>query len=285
MALEEISRNQSFGGQQLRFRHNSSVLSCEMAFSIFLPPTARNKNHNMPVPAVYWLSGLTCTDENFVQKAGAQRYAAELGIAIVCPDTSPRGEHIPDDSEGAYDMGLGAGFYVDATQDPWAPNYNMYSYIIDELPSLINTEFAIDGSRVSIAGHSMGGHGALTIGLKNPHNYKAISAFSPICSPRNCPWGQKALGLYLGEDRAVWAEYDTVDIVLKNPTRLPVLIDQGENDNFLKEQLKTELLIDATESSGYPMQIRMQPEYDHTYFFISSFIGDHLKFHAEHLAS
>ena len=285
MALEEISRNQSFGGQQLRFRHNSSVLSCEMAFSIFLPPTARNKNHNMPVPAVYWLSGLTCTDENFVQKAGAQRYAAELGIAIVCPDTSPRGEHIPDDSEGAYDMGLGAGFYVDATQDPWAPNYNMYSYIIDELPSLINTEFAIDGSRVSIAGHSMGGHGALTIGLKNPHNYKAISAFSPICSPRNCPWGQKALGLYLGEDRAVWAEYDTVDTVLKNPTRLPVLIDQGENDNFLKEQLKTELLIDATESSGYPMQIRMQPEYDHTYFFISSFIGDHLKFHAEHLAS
>ena len=285
MALEEISRHQSFGGQQLRFKHNSSVLSCEMTFSIFLPPTASPKNHIVPAPAVYWLSGLTCTDENFVQKAGAQRYAAELGIAIVCPDTSPRGENIPDDSAGAYDMGLGAGFYVDATQDPWAPNYKMYSYVIDELPSLINTEFAVDGSRVSIAGHSMGGHGALTIGLKNPDKYKAISAFSPICSPSNCPWGQKALGLYLGEDRAMWAEYDTVDIVLKNPIQLPVLIDQGENDNFLKEQLKTELLIDAAESSGYPMQIRMQPEYDHSYFFISSFIGDHLKFHAAHLAS
>ena len=284
MELEEISRNQSFGGQQLRFKHNSSILSCEMTFSIFLPPITSQKDHVTPAPVMYWLSGLTCTDENFVQKAGAQRYAAELGIAIVCPDTSPRGENIPDDSEGAYDMGLGAGFYVDATQDPWVRNYLMYSYVVDELPSVINAEFAIDGSRVSIAGHSMGGHGALTIGLKNPDNFKAISAFSPICSPQNCPWGQKALGLYLGDDKVRWAEYDAVDLVLKNPTQLPVLIDQGENDNFLQEQLKTELLIEATKSTGYPMQIRMQPEYDHTYFFISSFIGDHIKFHAKHLA-
>ena len=284
MELEEISRNQSFGGQQLRFKHNSSILSCEMTFSIFLPPITSQKDHVTPAPVMYWLSGLTCTDENFVQKAGAQRYAAELGIAIVCPDTSPRGENIPDDSEGAYDMGLGAGFYVDATQDPWVRNYQMYSYIVNELPSVINAEFAIDGSRVSIAGHSMGGHGALTIGLKNPNNFKAISAFSPICSPQNCRWGQKALGLYLGDDKVRWAEYDAVDLVLKNPTQLPVLIDQGENDNFLQEQLKTELLIEATESTGYPMQIRMQPEYDHTYFFISSFIGDHIKFHAKHLA-
>jgi S-formylglutathione hydrolase len=255
-----------------------------MTFSIFLPPITSQKDHVTPAPVMYWLSGLTCTDENFVQKAGAQRYAAELGIAIVCPDTSPRGENIPDDSEGAYDMGLGAGFYVDATQDPWVRNYQMYSYVVDELPSVINAEFAIDGSRVSIAGHSMGGHGALTIGLKNPDNFKAISAFSPICSPQNCPWGQKALGLYLGDDKVRWAEYDAVDLVLKNPTQLPVLIDQGENDNFLQEQLKTELLIEATKSTGYPMQIRMQPEYDHTYFFISSFIGDHIKFHAKHLA-
>ena len=284
MELEEISRNQSFGGQQLRFKHNSSILSCEMTFSIFLPPITSQKDHVTPAPVMYWLSGLTCTDENFVQKAGAQRYAAELGIAIVCPDTSPRGENIPDDSEGAYDMGLGAGFYVDATQDPWVQNYQMYSYVVDELPSVINAEFAIDGSRVSIAGHSMGGHGALTIGLKNPDNFKAISAFSPICSPQNCPWGQKALSLYLGDDKVRWAEYDAVDLVLNNPTPLPVLIDQGENDNFLREQLKTELLIEATESTGYPMQIRMQPEYDHTYFFISSFIGDHIKFHAKHLA-
>ena len=284
MELEEISRNQSFGGQQLRFKHNSSILSCEMTFSIFLPPITSQKDHVTPAPVMYWLSGLTCTDENFVQKAGAQRYAAELGIAIVCPDTSPRGENIPDDSEGAYDMGLGAGFYVDATQDPWVRNYKMYSYVVDELPSVINAGFAIDGSRVSIAGHSMGGHGALTIGLKNPDNFKAISAFSPICSPQNCPWGRKALGLYLGDDKVRWAEYDAVDLVLNNPTQLPVLIDQGENDNFLQEQLKTELLIEATESTGYPMQIRMQPGYDHTYFFISSFIGDHIKFHAKHLA-
>ena len=284
MALEEISRNQSFGGQQLRFKHDSSALNCEMTFSIFLPPRANLTDPGIPAPVMYWLSGLTCTDENFVQKAGAQRYAAELGIAIVCPDTSPRGENIPDDREGAYDMGLGAGFYVDATQEPWAKNYQMYSYIVDELPSVINSEFAVDGSRVSIAGHSMGGHGALTIGLKNPDRFKAISSFSPICSPKNCPWGQKALGLYLGENEAVWSEHDTVDLVLKNPTQLPVLIDQGDNDNFLQEQLKTELLIEATESIGYPMQIRMQPEYDHTYFFISSFIGDHLKFHAKHLA-
>jgi S-formylglutathione hydrolase len=279
MALEQIGSNQSFGGQQLRYKHQSSVLNCEMTFSIYLPPQAEKG----PVPVLYWLSGLTCNDENFVQKAGAQQHAAEHGIAIVCPDTSPRGDGVADDPEGAYDMGLGAGFYVNATQQPWADHYQMYSYITDELPALINGEFPVDSQRASISGHSMGGHGALTIALKNPGQYKSVSAFSPIVSPLSCPWGDKVLSNYLGDDREIWAQYDSVELVKSATEHLPVLVDQGDSDNFLVEQLKTELLISAAGKADYPMQIRMQPNYDHSYFFIATFIGDHIAFHARAL--
>ena len=279
MALEQIGSNQSFGGQQLRYKHQSSVLNCEMTFSIYLPAQAEKG----PVPVLYWLSGLTCNDENFVQKAGAQQHAAEHGIAIVCPDTSPRGDGVADDPEGAYDMGLGAGFYVNATQQPWVEHYQMYSYITDELPALINGEFPVDSQRASISGHSMGGHGALTIALKNPGQYKSVSAFSPIVSPLSCPWGDKVLSNYLGDDREIWAQYDSVELVKSAREHLPVLVDQGDSDNFLVEQLKTELLISAAGKADYPMQIRMQPNYDHSYFFIATFIGDHIAFHARAL--
>ncbi len=281
MTLEQIGSNQSFGGQQLRYKHQSTVLNCEMTFSIYLPPQAEQG----PVPVLYWLSGLTCTDENFVQKAGAQQHAAEHGIAIVCPDTSPRGEGVADDPEGAYDMGLGAGFYVNATEEPWAKHYQMYSYIVEELPTLINAEFPVDSARASISGHSMGGHGALTIGLKNPGQFKSVSAFSPICSPLNCPWGDKTLTHYLGSNRDSWAQYDTVALVGQAKEYLPVLVDQGEGDNFLEEQLKTPLLIEAAKQAGFPMDIRLQPEYDHSYFFIATFIGQHMAFHARALGA
>ena len=278
MALVQIGVNHSFGGRQERYRHDSKVLNCPMTFSIYLPPQANIKGHRLPV--LYWLSGLTCSDENFVQKAGAQQYAAEHGMAIVCTDTSPRGDDVADDPDGAYDMGLGAGFYVDASEQPWAAHYRMYSYIVDELPALIAAAFPVDTSRSAISGHSMGGHGALTIAMKNPTQFKSVSAFAPICSPLSCPWGEKALGGYLGNDRATWAPYDTVALVGQAEVRLPVLIDQGEADNFLAEQLKTELLIEAARRADYPMQIRLQPNYDHSYFFIASFIGEHIAFHA-----
>ena len=278
MALEQIGVNHSFGGRQERYRHASNVLNCPMTFSIYLPPQVNIKGNRLPV--LYWLSGLTCSDENFVQKAGAQQYAAEHGMAIVCADTSPRGDHVADDPDGAYDMGLGAGFYVDASEQPWAAHYRMYSYIVDELPALIAAEFPIDTSRSAISGHSMGGHGALTIAMKNPTQFKSVSAFAPICSPLSCPWGEKALGGYLGNDRATWAPYDTVALVGEAEVRLPVLVDQGEADNFLTEQLKTDLLIEAARRADYPMQIRLQPNYDHSYFFIASFIGEHIAFHA-----
>jgi S-formylglutathione hydrolase len=280
MSLDQIGANQSFGGQQLRYKHQSTTLNCEMTFSVYLPPQA-NKG---PVPVLYWLSGLTCTDENFVQKAGAQQYAAEHGIAIVCPDTSPRGEGVADDPEGAYDMGLGAGFYVNATQQPWVEHYQMYSYVVDELPALIAAEFPVDGQRASISGHSMGGHGALVIALKNPGHFKSVSAFAPICSPLNCPWGNKTLSNYLGENIEDWKQYDTVELVKQSTVQLPVLVEQGEGDNFLAEQLKTELLIRASEEAEFPMQIRLQSEYDHSYFFIATFIGEHIAFHARALA-
>lgn len=286
-SLEQIGSNESFGGRQLRYRHRSTTLNCDMTFSIYLPLQAQRG----PVPVLYWLSGLTCTDENFVTKAGAQQHAAAHGIAIVCPDTSPRGKDIPDDLEGAYDFGLGAGFYVNATESPWAKHYKMYDYVVDELPALINDQFPINGSKMSVSGHSMGGHGALTIALKNPERYSSVSAFSPICAPIQCPWGQKALGQYIGgnatDNNGQWAEYDTVELVKMSSKStkgsLPVLIDQGEADNFLAEQLNTQLLIDTAAVAAFPMQIRLQPEYDHSYFFIASFIEEHLSFHAENL--
>ena len=277
--MEKIGENKSFGGRQLRFRHQSNVLNCSMNFSVYLPPAAEQGE----VPVLYWLSGLTCTDENFVTKAGAQHYAAQHGVAIVAPDTSPRGAAVPDDPEGAYDFGLGAGFYVNATQAPWASHYQMYDYVVKELPALITANLPIDGHRAGIFGHSMGGHGALTIALKNPHAFRSVSAFSPICSPLNCPWGEKALGNYLGDDPTVWQQYDTTELVKTAQQHLPMLIDQGEADDFLQQQLKTQLLQQAASEAGYPMTVRMQPGYDHSYFFISSFIGEHIKFHMQHL--
>ncbi|MCB1853492.1 MAG: S-formylglutathione hydrolase [Halieaceae bacterium] len=274
--MEQIAENRCFGGRQLRYRHASQALDCDMNFSIFLPPQAAEGS----VPVVYWLSGLTCTDENFVTKAGAQRYAAELGLALVAPDTSPRGAAVPDDPEGAYDFGLGAGFYVNATAEPWRRHYRMYDYVVEELPALVAAQFPVDASRAAICGHSMGGHGALTIALKNPGRFRSVSAFAPICSPLNCPWGEKALGGYLGPDREAWREYDTVALLGQASERLPVLVDQGEADDFLAEQLNIQLLQEASGAADYPMSIRMQPGYDHSYFFIASFIGEHLAFHA-----
>jgi S-formylglutathione hydrolase len=252
-----------------------------MNFSVFLPAQAKNS----PVPVLFWLSGLTCTDENFVTKAGAQQYAADYGIAIVAPDTSPRGEGVPDDENAAYDFGLGAGFYLNATQRPWAEHYQMYDYIVTELPSVLASELPLDLNRTSIFGHSMGGHGALTIALNNPGVFRSVSAFSPICAPSQCPWGEKALGQYLGDDKADWRQYDSVELVAKAKAneRLPVLVDQGDADNFLAEQLKTQLLVNAAANADYPMSIRMQAGYDHSYFFIATFIGEHIKFHAKHL--
>ena len=277
--MEQIGSNKCFGGQQQRFRHHSAVLDCDMTFSVYLPPQAETA----PVPVVWWLSGLTCTDENFVTKAGAQRYAAELGLALVAPDTSPRGQGVPDDPEGAWDFGLGAGFYVNATEEPWRGHYRMYDYVVSELPDLVGAGFPVDLARAGISGHSMGGHGALTIALRNPGRFRSVTAFSPICSPTRCPWGEKALGNYLGPDRDSWREYDASLLLAASEEHLPVLVDQGEADDFLAEQLRTELLREASAKAGYPMSIRLQPGYDHSYFFIASFIGEHLDFHASHL--
>ena len=280
MSLEQISANQSFGGQQLRYKHHSTSLNCEMTFSIYLPPQAQNQS----VPVLYWLSGLTCSDENFVQKAGAQQFAAQLGLAIVCPDTSPRGDYVPDDPEGAYDMGLGAGFYINAIQEPWVEHYQMYDYVVEELPKLINREFPVEAESVSISGHSMGGHGALTIALKNPQRYKSVSAFSPICSPINCPWGEKVFSHYLGDNKNEWLQHDTVELLKQSPSKIPVLVDQGEADNFLAEQLNTPLLADLAKQNESLMTVRMQPAYDHSYFFIATFIAEHLAFHSKALS-
>jgi len=277
--MEQIAENRSFGGRQLRFTHRSRALACDMTFSVYLPPAAETG----PVPVLYWLSGLTCTDENFVQKAGAQQYAAAHGVAIIAPDTSPRGEGVPDDPDGAYDFGLGAGFYVNATCSPWSRHYHMYDYIVEELPALVTGRLPLDTERTGIFGHSMGGHGAMTIALKNPQRYRSVSAFAPICSPLNCPWGHKALGNYLGDDREAWKAYDTTELVRGAEHHLPALVDQGEADNFLEEQLRTELLEAASAEAGYPMTIRRQAGYDHSYFFIATFMGDHIDFHMRQL--
>lgn len=277
--LKQLSANKIFDGYQFQFGNRSDVLNCNMQFSIFLPQQAEVE----PVPVLYWLSGLTCTDQNFVTKAGAQQYAAEFGVAIVCPDTSPRGEAVPDDPAGAWDFGLGAGFYLNATEKPWAHNYRMYDYIVEELTDVVNANFCVDPERQSIFGHSMGGHGALTIGLKNPGVYKSISAFSPIVAPRKCPWGKKAFSNYLGEDKKTWKQYDSCDLISSAEDYVPILIDQGEADDFLEEQLQTERIIKAAEKAEYAMQVRYQPGYDHSYFFIASFVRDHIEFHAEFL--
>ncbi len=278
MTINNISQAKVAGGWHKQYSHPSSTTNCDMRFAIFLPPQATADN---PVPALYWLSGLTCTDENFMQKAGAFKKAAELGIAIIAPDTSPRGEDVPDDENAAYDFGLGAGFYVDATQAPWNKHYQMYSYITQELPKLIEQHFPVSSVK-SISGHSMGGHGALTIGLKNQDNYRSISAFSPISSPIHCPWGQKALSNYIGNNQQEWLKYDAAEL-LKQGSKLTILVDQGDADNFLEEQLKPEYLAKAAQQSGANLELRIQPGYDHSYFFISSFIDQHLEFHAQYL--
>lgn len=276
MTIENISSAKSFGGWHKQYTHHSSSLNCEMRFAIYLPPQAATG----PVPVLYWLSGLTCTDENFMQKAGAQKMAAELGIAIVAPDTSPRGEQVADD-EG-YDLGKGAGFYVNATQAPWNSHYQMYDYVTKELPALIKANFPVSDKK-AISGHSMGGHGALVIAMRNPKVYTSVSAFSPISNPTKCPWGHKALGAYLGEDKGNWAEYDSAMLMAKATEFVPAKVDQGLSDSFLEEQLKPETLIAAAQNSGYPLTLEQHQGYDHSYYFIASFIEQHLLFHAKHL--
>lgn len=279
--MQLISEYVCFEGRQLRYQHFSDVLNCDMFFSVFVPPQAKHES----VPVIYWLSGLTCTDENFVSKAGAQQYAALHGVALVIPDTSPRGEMVPDDPQGDWDFGLGAGFYVNATEKPWAEHYKMYDYILYELPVLIATEFAIDLSRQAISGHSMGGHGALVLGLRNPDRFCSISAFAPICSPMNSPWGQKAFTHYLSADQTHWKHYDACALIKKGAPTVPLRVDQGGADNFLASQLKPELLIQACQEKNYPLAFHLWPGYDHSYFFIASKIADHIQFHAKQLKS
>jgi len=280
MALERISAAKSYGGLQATYRHESAETKTAMKVSVFTPPQAEQT----PVPVLWFLSGLTCTEENFTVKAGAQRIAAELGLMLIAPDTSPRGDDVPDDPEKAYDFGLGAGFYVDATVPPFALNYRMYSYLTAELPALIAAELpAADMTRQGITGHSMGGHGALTLALKHPDRFRSVSAFAPIVSPINCPWGVKALTGYLGEDRATWRPYDACALIEDGARVAEILVDQGEADNFLTGQLKPELLEAACAKADIPLTLRRQPGYDHSYFFIATFIEDHLRWHAERL--
>lgn len=276
MTLIQLSEHKLFAGRQIKYQHHSDLVKGVMHFSVYLPPAAERQK----VPVLYWLSGLTCTDENFSVKAGAQRVAAELGIALVIPDTSPRGEKVADDA--AYDLGQGAGFYVNATQEPWAEHYQMYDYISRELPALVEAHLPVTSVK-AISGHSMGGHGALVIALREQGAYRSVSAFSPICQPTECDWGRKALTAYLGSDQSQWLQYDASFLLAQHQSTLPMLIDQGEGDQFYPSQLRTQSLIEANQRSQSAAQIRLQPGYDHSYFFISSFIEEHLHFHAKHL--
>ena len=279
MGLELLSSNRCFAGEQRRYQAASKALSGNTVFSVFMPDFAASN----PVPVLVYLSGLTCTDENAVTKAGAQRVASELGIAVVFPDTSPRGDGVADDPEGAYDLGLGAGFYINATQLPWSSHYQMESFIVKELPGLLGSIEGLDLTRVSICGHSMGGHGAMTLALKHPGIYRSVSAFSPICNPTDCPWGHKAFTAYLGEDQTDWQQHDTTALIRSGAEQVPLLVDQGAADAFLEEQLKPHALIAACDEVGHPLTYRLQDGFDHSYFFIASFIEDHLRFHAKFL--
>ena len=279
MSLTTVSTNHSHGGVQGVYKHQSAVTNTEMTFSVFVPPHADGAK----LPIIWYLSGLTCTHANVTDKGEFRRLCAELGVIFIAPDTSPRGEGVADDADGAYDFGLGAGFYVNATQEPFAQHYRMRDYIETELPALIAENFPADMARQAIMGHSMGGHGALTISLRNPGRFKSTSAFAPIVSPLNCPWGEKALGGYIGDDRAAWREYDACALI-EDGARLPdILVDQGGADNFLVEQLKPELLEAACAKAGQPLTLRTQPGYDHSYYFISTFMEDHLRWHGERL--
>lgn len=277
-ALKLVSSAKCFGGVQKVFQHSSEVLKCDMNFAIFLP----SKSNSAKVPVLYFLSGLTCTEQNFTFKTGSQRYAEEYGIAIVVPDTSPRGCNIEGEDE-SWDFGTGAGFYLNATEPKWKTNYNMYSYVTRELPSVINSNFPVLMDKVGISGHSMGGHGALICALKNPGKYKSVSAFAPICNPINCPWGQKAFSGYLGPDKESWKEWDACELVrnYKGPSFSYILIDQGKDDNFLtQKQLLPENFIEACREVGMEVVLRMQEGYDHGYCFVSTFLGEHIKHHA-----
>jgi S-formylglutathione hydrolase len=279
--LTTVSESRCFGGRQAVYSHASRETGCTMRFGVFLPPQAQHRR----VPALYWLSGLTCTEENFIVKAGAQRAAAELGLALVVPDTSPRGLNLPGEAE-SWDFGLGAGFYVDATEPPWSAGYRMHAYVVEELPALVAEAFPIDASRTGIFGHSMGGHGALVLALKHPGRYRTLSAFAPICSPMRCPWGEKAFSGYLGAERAHWRAWDATALIEERGWRgPPVLVDQGTRDPFLETQLKPELLREACARADAPLTLRLQEGYDHSYFFIATFIEDHLRFHARELAA
>lgn len=274
--MEKIESHGCFGGRQQVWSHTATTLGCAMRFGVYLPPQAESAD----CPVLYWLSGLTCSEQNFITKAGAQRYAAEHGVILVAPDTSPRGDGIPD-AEG-YDLGIGAGFYLNATRPKWAQHYRMYDYVVDELPALVDAHFPTTSAR-AISGHSMGGHGALVIALKNPGRYRSVSAFSPIAAPSRSAWGEKAFSAYLGEDREAWQAWDATALVPAAQERLPLLIDQGGDDEFLATQLKPELLRAACEAAGHPLQLRLRPGYDHSYYFISSFIGEHIAHHAKAL--
>lgn len=275
--MERIEQHASFGGRQEVWKHASSTLNCEMKVGVYLPPAALA---GQACPVLYWLSGLTCTEQNFITKAGAQQFAAQHGIIVIAPDTSPRGEAIANDP--AYDLGQGAGFYLNATQQPWADNFRMEDYITQELPQLIAAHFAVTGKQ-GIFGHSMGGHGALTLALRHPGQYQSVSAFSPIVAPSQVPWGQKAFRAYLGEDPTTWQAHDAVALITNAQERLPLLVDQGDADEFLANQLKPELLEAACQAANHPLQLRLQPGYDHSYYFIASFIADHFVHHAQYL--
>ncbi len=276
--MEKLSENVSFGGSQQVFSHRSQACDCDMRFGLYLPPQAAQG----PVPVLTWLSGLTCTEDNFVVKAGAQRAAAQAGVAILAPDTSPRGDDVPDVDE--YDFAKGAGFYLNATQAPWSQHFHMYDYITQELQEAMAEHFPLDLTKQGIFGHSMGGHGALTLHLKNPQLYRSVSAFAPIVAPSRVPWGQKAFTGYLGQDKATWAQYDTCELVTASPSKAHMLVDQGAGDNFLEEQLQPHRLEQACSQAGQALTLRMQPGYDHSYFFIASFMEDHIAHHVAELS-
>ena len=277
MQAELVSESRTFGGRQRTYRHKSSVCACSMQFAVFLPPAAERG----AVPALYWLSGLTCTEDNFSVKAGAQRYAAELGIALIIPDTSPRGVDLPGENDHM-NVGTGAGFYVNATEPPWSKHYRMYDYVASELVDVVNATLPVDRARKSISGHSMGGHGALIVGIRNAEHYRSISAFSPISSASRSAWGRQALTAYLGSDEAAWREYDACAVIRSTPSRHALLVDQGAADPYL-EQLRPADLREACADSGQAIEFRERPGYDHGYYFVATFIGEHLKFHADAL--
>lgn len=278
--MEIVSENEAYGGRQLVVKHASSATSTDMTFSIFLPPQAER---GTKLPVVWYLSGLTCTHANVTEKGEYRAACAELGLIFIAPDTSPRGADVPTAPDGAWDFGLGAGFYVDATQAPWSKNYRMWTYVTEELPALVAAEFPVDMTRQAITGHSMGGHGALTVALNYPDRFRSVSAFAPIVAPRQVPWGQKALTGYLGEDRASWRKHDAVALIENGAVVPELLVDVGDADPFIEKELRPELLERACASAGIPLKLRIQPGYDHSYYFISTFMADHLAWHAERL--